>query len=429
MISTLATKKILLGGLLVLPGLFVACHEDMPDRSDYEIAQEMEVLVLSDDMIKVRDYVMDNAVIAHRGSTYWVPEETEAAFRWARNIGADYLEIDMQRTSDGVLLALHDDNLQRTTNIGQVFPYKQDAYCYELTFEEIMQLDAGSWFNFDNPDRARDGFVGQGISVLEDVIQIAQGKMIERNADGSRKYDYDPVTGKYTFYYVDDPADNGNRPGVYIECKEPWMYSGMEQDLYDELDRLGWNIITNPQSETEYFKNGNVNTGNTNGRIVLQTFSAYSIRNIEESFKGLVPTCYLLWLGDSFLKTSAAPDFYRDAVNYAVEHKAHFTGPSISGAPNNYDDLLTLWQAEMTHRAGLKIHAYSFDSLEQMMKYYGLRFGSDENGEPTNQPLTDAMFTNRSEITIEFYINQGVRPTGIAGNTDHPNDVLDNLGY
>ena len=60
-------------------------------------------------------------MIAHRGSTFWTPEETEAAYRWAREMGADYLECDMQVTKDGVVLALHDDNLKRTTNIANVF--------------------------------------------------------------------------------------------------------------------------------------------------------------------------------------------------------------------------------------------------------------------------------------------------------------------
>ena len=72
---------------------------------------------LSPEMIKVRDYVPEYAVIAHRGSTFWTPEETESAYRWAREIGADYLECDMQVSKDGVVLALHDDNLKRTTNI------------------------------------------------------------------------------------------------------------------------------------------------------------------------------------------------------------------------------------------------------------------------------------------------------------------------
>lgn len=35
------------------------------------------------------------SLIAHRGSCVWAPENTEAAMRWARNAGADYLECDL----------------------------------------------------------------------------------------------------------------------------------------------------------------------------------------------------------------------------------------------------------------------------------------------------------------------------------------------
>src|SRR5690606_2414892 len=56
-------------------------------------------------------------VIAHRGTIYWAPELTEAAFRWARNSAADYLELDVHRTKDGQLVVMHDKTLKRTTNV------------------------------------------------------------------------------------------------------------------------------------------------------------------------------------------------------------------------------------------------------------------------------------------------------------------------
>lgn len=414
---------------ILLLGL-TSCQNDTNDSTDEILADKIAVNTMSPEMAMVRDYVMPNAVIAHRGSTFWMPEETEAAFRWARNIGADYLEIDIQRTKDGVLLALHDDNLKRTTDISSVFPLKQDNYLYDLTFEELLKLDAGSWFNYANPTQARPSFVNQGISTLEDVIQIAQGKRIVRNADGTRKYTKNAVTGKFTFFYENDPADNGNRPGVYIESKEPWMFTGIESDIYNELDRLNWNVATKPvASNTPFFLNNKVNTGNTNGKVILQTFSNQSLLNIEKVFKGKVPTCLLLWSGDAFLTNSDSPENYADAINFAIDHKAHFTGPSIAGKPNNYADILKPWQAHLTHRSGLKIHAYSFDTREQMEKYFGLYFGKDSSGKLIESPLTDAMFTNRSEITIDFYKSVGARADNITGNNISPKEVLNQLGY
>lgn len=129
-----------------------------------------------------------NIVIAHRGTTYWAPEETEAAMRWARNTGADYLELDLQRTKDSVLIALHDMNLERTTNIKDVFPERAGNPVSDFTLEELWQLDAGSWFNRENPDRARSGFSGLDILTLEDVVRIAEGSKIKRDGQGRRVY-------------------------------------------------------------------------------------------------------------------------------------------------------------------------------------------------------------------------------------------------
>lgn len=111
---------------------------------------EVKVKTLPPESREVLDYLPRNIVIAHRGTTYWAPEETEAAMRWARNIGADYLELDLQRTKDGVLIALHDVNLRRTTNVETVFPDRADSPVSEFTLEELRQLDAGSWFNKAN---------------------------------------------------------------------------------------------------------------------------------------------------------------------------------------------------------------------------------------------------------------------------------------
>jgi len=115
-------KKALAGALVLLSLGFVGCENDTADYNPFNYYQEIPLLELSAEAQAVRDYVKSDAVIAHRGSTFWAPEETEAAFRWARNMGADYLEIDLQRTKDGFLLALHDNNLRRTSNIESILP-------------------------------------------------------------------------------------------------------------------------------------------------------------------------------------------------------------------------------------------------------------------------------------------------------------------
>lgn len=111
---------------VVLCGL-TACDDDT--RTDgFSSYDEPEIHELSDAQKEVIAYTPKNAVIAHRGTEFWAPEESEAAMRWARNIGADYLECDLQRTKDGVTLALHDTDLTRTTDIEAIYPSRIADY-------------------------------------------------------------------------------------------------------------------------------------------------------------------------------------------------------------------------------------------------------------------------------------------------------------
>src|SRR6266508_4277407 len=59
--------------------------------------------------------------IAHRGASGYAPEHTIAAYRLAMEQKADFVEPDLAVTKDGVLVCLHDDTLERTTNIAEVF--------------------------------------------------------------------------------------------------------------------------------------------------------------------------------------------------------------------------------------------------------------------------------------------------------------------
>jgi glycerophosphoryl diester phosphodiesterase len=73
--------------------------------------------------------------IAHRGApeTSGAPENTLEAFRAALEAGADWLEFDVRATRDGVLVVIHDETVDRTTNgVGLVS---------ELTLEELQTLD------------------------------------------------------------------------------------------------------------------------------------------------------------------------------------------------------------------------------------------------------------------------------------------------
>lgn len=84
-------------------------------------------------------------VIAHRGASAEAPENTRAAVRRAVDLGADAIEIDVQRTRDGALIVMHDTTLERTTDARRVFPGRAPWRVADFTLDELQRLDAGSW--------------------------------------------------------------------------------------------------------------------------------------------------------------------------------------------------------------------------------------------------------------------------------------------
>lgn len=78
-------------------------------------------------------------------------------------------ELDVAVTSDGELVVIHDDTLERTCNAAEVFPERRPWNVWELTMTEIESLDCGSWFG------ARDPFgqIKAGKVSPEDVASYA----------------------------------------------------------------------------------------------------------------------------------------------------------------------------------------------------------------------------------------------------------------
>lgn len=94
-------------------------------------------------------------VLGHRGASAAAPENTLAAFRLARQTGANGVELDVRLSRDGVPVVIHDDTVDRTTNgHGRVS---------DLTVLELRQLDAGSWKGFE--------FANEQIPLLAEVFQ------------------------------------------------------------------------------------------------------------------------------------------------------------------------------------------------------------------------------------------------------------------
>jgi len=116
-------------------------------------------------------------LIAHRGASAYAPEHTLAAYRLALEQGADYVEQDLAVTRDGTLICLHDDTLERTSNVAEIFPgrFAKDPgragtrwIANDFTLDEIRRLDTGRWFDVK--------FAGEAIVTWQEAIDLVRGK-------------------------------------------------------------------------------------------------------------------------------------------------------------------------------------------------------------------------------------------------------------
>ncbi len=101
--------------------------------------------------------------IAHRGASGYAPESTLSSYRLGVKMGADYIEIDVQMTADGELVAMHDTSVNRTTN--------GKGAVKDMTLAEIKALDAGSWFNEKHPIYARDDYANEKVPTLREIFE------------------------------------------------------------------------------------------------------------------------------------------------------------------------------------------------------------------------------------------------------------------
>jgi len=147
-------------------------------------------------------------VIAHRGARSLAPENTLAAARKAHALGADLWETDVAVTADDQLVLMHDDAMTRTTNVSDIFPGRVPAAFSTYTLAEIRSLDAGSWFERDDPfgqiaagvvDRQElAGYAGEKVPTLREAFELTLELdwflNLELKAQPSPKNDFDLVS-------------------------------------------------------------------------------------------------------------------------------------------------------------------------------------------------------------------------------------------
>lgn len=96
-------------------------------------------------------------IIGHRGASAVAPENTIAAFREAIDVGTDGIEFDVRLTKDRIPVIIHDSTLQRTAGLR--------SRVADLTWSELKNVDAGSWFRHGN-------FTNEPLPSLEQLFTL-----------------------------------------------------------------------------------------------------------------------------------------------------------------------------------------------------------------------------------------------------------------
>ncbi len=240
--------------------------------------------------------------IAHRGASAYAPEHTLAAYTLALEMGADYVEQDLQLTSDGVLVCMHDTTLDRTTNVEEVFPdrateveqrgaLRQVWRVSDFTLAEIKTLDAGSWFG---PE-----FAGERVPTFQEAIDLVKG-----------------------------------RAGMYPETKSPEEYEALGLTMEAELVRV-------------FAANGlDTPAGQSDTPIYVQSFSPASLKQMC----ALTGDTYKLvqLINGSQASTLLTDDGLRDVADYVDG-----IGPAIALIADDPS------RAAAARALGLDIHPYT----------------------------------------------------------------------
>ncbi|OCA88325.1 glycerophosphodiester phosphodiesterase [Bacillus sp. FJAT-27225] len=198
--------------------------------------------------------------VAHRGASGHAPEHTIPAYKLGQQMKGDYIEIDLQMTKDGELIAMHDETLDRTTN--------GTGLVKDFTLAEIKQLDAGSWFNEKYPQYAKPEYVGLKVPTLQEVIE--------------------------TF---------GTGARYYIETKSPEVYPGMEEKLVEILNEYKLTGKNVPSS-----------------KVIVQSFSADSLK-ITHEMDPTIPLVQLLWYDQPATLTDEELEEYKSySIGLGMNH-------------------------------------------------------------------------------------------------------------
>ena len=247
-------------------------------------------------------------LVAHRGAGTLAPENTLTAMRVGHAHGYRMVEFDVKLAADNVSFLLHDDTLERTTNVAEVFPDRVSAGYQtrqpgkhwlgnDFTMAEIKRLDAGKWF--------KPEFAGQRIQTFQDAIDLVRGKA-----------------------------------GLYPELKSPELYKsrGVDQvKLFVELIRK--NGLEKPESLKTT-------------PVIIQSFDESAIRRVSVDLP-TVPRVFLTSKDE-------------DVTEARIKELAKF---ATGIAPEKFVIARHPEMVARAHAAGLTVTSWTFRADDKEMKF------------------------------------------------------------
>ena len=447
-----------------------------------------DVQSISEEMAAVRDYVPLYAVIAHRGSTYWTPEETESAWRWAREMGVDYLESDLQCSKDGIIIANHDDNLKRTTNIDEVFgatipatriqfyeslgfshedaleQYQRDEasfrpyYMQSYYYAELLMLDAGKWFAEAFAASRNGGLIdgklhystGQYVSALHDQIAYASGRMLHRKDDGERILPYrikPEYQGKTLHEIWQSIAEKGAYKDIYMDFIDYDFADAYVADTEDTGHRPGIYLeFKEPEVNPENMEQRVYDILDSEGWNIITrpaTETAFYVNgkvNVGRT-KGKV---ILQTFSNEALRRSNAIFQGRVPMCYLL----WLNHPSLPEdfaltTPDGFAQAIKYAQDHGAHIIGPSIagEPNNYDELNAVWQARLTRrsgmlnhpYSFDTQVQMSKYVDTtegsiaaDGCFTNRADLSLQYMIDHGLRGRSDIPNPFHPGSTYDN---
>jgi len=261
-------------------------------------------------------------VIAHRGASGYAPEHTIAAYDLALEMGADFIEQDLQMTRDGVLVVLHDDTLDRTAR-GPADDCT--GVVREKSYAQLQRCDVSSWWEERASARAAVG-TRANVAVPGAPADLA-APATAVDAVIERIPTLDAVFARY-----------GETARYYIETKQPEEAPGMEEALLrmlEEHDLL-------PRSRADR-------------RVLVQSFSRSSLEKIH----ALNPEVPLIQL----IGGEETPEDLDEGLG-AIAGYAVGIGPSWRD--------VTPELVAVAHRHGLIVHPYTVNEEADMERLISL---------------------------------------------------------